>query len=555
MRARRTFVTAIGLVLLVSMAAGRAFAGKEALLSFSRGQLPTDTASDGASNLTLEDVAELGGKALKVVYADGDSFGDRVAKIKNWKPFIALEFDALNPSQQEVRLCFTVKHRRTTSYQTRVDVPLVLKPGKNSVRIGIDDMVNVNGSTPDLAAVDRWYIACDAGTTPTVCFGDIWLVGDDAPAEAAPGGAPAGPAVAYRVTGRIGGMPVDLTVTPLGVAPRSAKTAASGSRAIKTDPARLARIRTANMPEITGPVMFNTPEADAILSALEVFPPDNPWNQLVDDWPRHPDSDAMIASIGAEKPLRYNPDMAFVIVPPDQPRVEVKITDYAGESDRGPFPVPENMPIEGWPVYYQRAQEGSPLTLDDVQRDKPGRGGDRHGIVVDPVGRMLYEFFVARRTDDGWQAAQASIFDLKTNQLRPTGWTSADAAGLPIFPAVVRYDELQRGKIEHALRVTIRKTRREFVAPATHFASPHTNPEYPRMGERLRLKADFDVSDFSPEVRTILEALKRYGMFVADNGIEWAISVAPDPRISNLHEELRRVKGAAFEVVVPPNGR
>ncbi len=332
-----------------------------------------------------------------------------------------------------------------------------------------------------------------------------------------------------------------------------ANAADAGERPkIRTDPARTARIRAAKMPEIREPVMFNTPEADAVLSALEVFPPDNPWNQRVDDWPRHANSDALIASIGPEKPLRYNPDMAFVLVPPDQPRVEVKIVAYPGESDKGPFPVPENMPIEGWPVNYERHYEGPRLSLEDVQRDKLGRGGDRHGIVVDPAGRMLYEFFGAKRTDDGWQAAQASVFDLKTNKLRPTGWTSADAAGLPIFPAVVCYDELKRGKIEHALRVTIRKTRREFVAPATHFASRHTNPDYPRMGERLRLKADFDVSGFSPEVRTILEALKRYGMFVADNGIEWAISVAPDPRIPNLHEELRRVRGSAFEVVVPP---
>ncbi|HUT95938.1 MAG TPA: hypothetical protein VMY37_41175, partial [Thermoguttaceae bacterium] len=170
---------------------------------------------------------------------------------------------------------------------------------------------------------------------------------------------------------------------------------------------------------------------------------------------------------------------------------------------------------------------------------------------VDPVNRMLYEFFVLRRTDDGWQAAQASIFDLKTNALRPDGWTSADAAGLPIFPAVVRYDELKRGVVEHAMRVTVRNTRRAYVAPATHFASPHENEEYPRMGERLRLKQDFDVSGFSPEVRAILDGLKKYGMFVADNGIEWAISVAPDPRIPNLHEELRQIQGSAFEVVVP----
>jgi len=292
------------------------------------------------------------------------------------------------------------------------------------------------------------------------------------------------------------------------------------SRPVKTDPARLARIRAAKMPRIIKPVMFNTPEADAILSALEVFPPDNPWNQVVSDWPLHANSKNIIASIGADKPLRYNPDMCFVLVPPEQ-----KIVGH---------------------------YEGPSLTLQDVQCDKLGLGGDRHGIVVDPVNRMLYEFYAARKTDNGWQAAQASVFDLKTNKLRPAGWTSADAAGLPIFPAVVRYDELKRGIVEHAMRVTIRKTRRAYVAPATHFASPHENKDYPRMGERLRLRQDYDTSGFSPAVQAILKGLKKYGMFVADNGIEWAISVAPDPRIPNLHEELRRVKGSAFEVVVVP---
>jgi hypothetical protein len=141
---------------------------------------------------------------------------------------------------------------------------------------------------------------------------------------------------------------------------------------------------------------------------------------------------------------------------------------------------------------------------------------------------------------------------LKTNELRPQGWTSADAAGLPIFPAVVRYDEIRRGIVEHAMRVTVTKTRRGYVAPATHFASRHENPEYPRMGERIRLKADFDISGFSREVQAILKGLKKYGMFVADNGIDWAISVTPDPRIPDLHEELRRIKGSNFEVVVAP---
>jgi hypothetical protein len=138
--------------------------------------------------------------------------------------------------------------------------------------------------------------------------------------------------------------------------------------------------------------------------------------------------------------------------------------------------------------------------------------------------------------------------------MRPEEWTSSDAAGLPVFPAVVRYDELKRGLVEHAMRVTVRKTKREYVYPARHFASRLTDANLPRMGERMRLRKDFDISGFSPEVQAILKGLKKYGMFVADNGIEWAISVAPDPRIQNLHGELRKLKGADFEVVQPPPG-
>lgn len=321
---------------------------------------------------------------------------------------------------------------------------------------------------------------------------------------------------------------------------------------VAVDPARIARIRAAKMPAIKTPTMFDTPEADEILAALEVFPEDNSLNQLVSDWPLHPDSKAIVASIGADKPLRYNPDMGFVLVPPSQKRLEVKIGEYIEESDPGPYPVPDNMPIEGWPVYFQRDSDHGDLSLLDVQRDKLNQGGDRHAIVVDPINRLLYEFYAARRTDQGWQAMGAAIFDLKSNKLRPDGWTSTDAAGLPIFPTVVRFDELQRGTIEHAMRVTVRRSRRAYVHPATHYASRLQDKDLPRMGERLRLRADFDVSGFSPEVRVILIGLKKYGMLVADNGIEWAISVAPDPRIPNLHEELRKVKGSDFEVVVAP---
>jgi hypothetical protein len=306
------------------------------------------------------------------------------------------------------------------------------------------------------------------------------------------------------------------------------------------------------MPKITKPVMFNTPVADRILTALQVFPADNPWNAEISKWALHPNSKNIIASIGADKPFRYNTDMSFILVPPDQKKIEVKLVSYSDESDKGPFPVPHEMPIEGWPANYRRSPEMRGLSLDDVQRDKRSEKGDRHALVVDPINRMLYEFYQAKKTNRGWQAAQASVFDLTTNRLRPLGWTSADAAGLPIFPAVVRYDELQRGMVEHAMRVTVVKTQRAFVYPARHHASRLTDKYLPRMGERLRLRQDFDIDGLSPEVQAILKGLKRYGMFVADNGIDWAISVAPDERISVRHEELRRIKGSDFEVVQKP---
>lgn len=308
-------------------------------------------------------------------------------------------------------------------------------------------------------------------------------------------------------------------------------------------------VNAQDAPVITEPVLFNTPQADAVLRRLQVFPADNPFNVTVDNWTLHERSREIVASIGTEKPLRGNRDMSFVLVPPDQPRVPVDIVEYPDESDAGPYPVPDNVPIEGWP------QENGPTDLASLIRyqKRPNQyEADRHAIIVDPVNGMLYEFFTFGRTPGGWAAGQASIFDLKSNRLRPEGWTSADAAGLPIFPAVVRYDEIESGVIRHAMRVTVRRTQRAYVHPATHFASRLTDPDLPRMGERLRLRRDFDLSRFSPAAQTILEGLKTYGMFVADNGIDWAISIAPDPRIPILHEELRRVRGSDFEVVVAP---
>ena len=329
---------------------------------------------------------------------------------------------------------------------------------------------------------------------------------------------------------------------------------AADSPGVAINQERLARLKAATMPKFEQPLQFDTPEAEAVLAALEVFPPDNPWNIPVDAWPVAPNSKAMIAAIGGAKPLRYNPDMGFVLVPPEQKKINVRLNAYAGESDKGPFPVPDSAVIEGWPANFKRTPATRTLTLDDVQRGKPTLDADRHGIVVDPANRMLYEFYRLTKTDQGWVAEQASIFNLASNQQRPDGWTSSDAAGLPIFPSVVRYDELKRGKIEHALRATFKNTRRAYVYPATHYASRKTDPNLPRMGERFRLRKDFDTTKFSPEVKTILEALKRYGMLNADNGIDWAVSVAPDERIPVLHDELRKVKGSDFVVVTTTTG-
>ena len=272
----------------------------------------------------------------------------------------------------------------------------------------------------------------------------------------------------------------------------------------------------------------------------EVFPANNPWNTDISGYPVHPNSDNFINSIGASTGLHpdfgttYNgaPNgIPFVVVSGTQPLVPINFVAYASESDPGPYPVPANAPIEGG----------------------PNATGDRHVIVVDKDHHMLYEMDNAfpDPTTGGWTADCGAVFDLQSNNLRPAGWTSADAAGLPIFAGLVRYDEaVTQGAINHALRFTVAHSQHGYVLPAEHYASSSTDPNLPPMGLRLRLKASVNISVFPPEVQVILTALKKYGMFVADNGSNWYISGAPDSNWndSNL-ATLSQIKGSDFEVV------
>jgi hypothetical protein len=278
----------------------------------------------------------------------------------------------------------------------------------------------------------------------------------------------------------------------------------------------------------------------ASLHGRQLFPSDNPWNQDVSGLTVDPNSANLIASIGLNTGLHpdfgtvYNgaPNgIPYVVVAGAQPRVPISYTAYGDESDPGPYPVPPSAPIEGG----------------------PNSTGDRHVLVIDRDNWKLYELGYAFPINNGtsWNANCGAIFDLNSNALRPAGWTSADAAGLPIFPGLVRYDEVfEQGLIAHALRFTIHDSRRAYVSPARHWASTNTSPNLPPMGMRVRLKAAFDISGFSPGMQVILRAMKKYGMMVADNGSNWYVSGAPDPRWNdNELNTLKTIKGSNFEVV------
>ncbi|HEY4349278.1 MAG TPA: hypothetical protein VGM80_17005 [Gaiellaceae bacterium] len=275
------------------------------------------------------------------------------------------------------------------------------------------------------------------------------------------------------------------------------------------------------------------------IGGCSVFPATSVWNQRVDRLPTAKDSAALVRSIGLGAPV--HPDFGsglydgqrigipyIVVSGKSTPKARPKF-EYADESDRGPYPIPASVPIEGDP--------------------NPG-DGDRHALIVDRDTCTLYELYALHRSASGWTAGSGAIWSLRSNKLRPAGWTSADAAGLPILPGLARYDEDAAGAIDHALRFTASETRSSFVYPARHEAGGSSSAALPPMGLRVRLKSSFNVRGFPPQARVILEALKRYGMILADNGSPWYISGAPDPRWSNdeLHT-LGRLNGADFEVV------
>ena len=280
------------------------------------------------------------------------------------------------------------------------------------------------------------------------------------------------------------------------------------------------------------PALAKAPSLAPHEGACPVFPESNPLNQDISHAPVAPNSAKYIASIGAGihlhadfgTPPSYG--IPYTVVGPHQRKVPIHF-EYAEESNPGPYPIPPGAPVEG-----------------------AGEEGDRHVLVLQEGTCKLYELYAARRDGSGWKAGSGAVFDLRSNALRPEGWTSADAAGLPIFPLLVRYPEVKSGQIDHALRVTVAQTQSGYIHPATHLASDNSDPNLPPMGLRLRLKASFPLSSYRGQALVILRALKRYGLIVADNGSSWYITGAPSPHWNNEDlDQLKTVPGSAFEAV------
>jgi hypothetical protein len=264
-----------------------------------------------------------------------------------------------------------------------------------------------------------------------------------------------------------------------------------------------------------------------------LLPAGNSLNRDISHAPVSPNSAHYIASIGLSGHLHpdfgteRNYGIPYTVVGPHQPKVAIAFSEFGEQSDPGPYPIPLGAPVEG-----------------------AGEAGDRHVLVLQTGSCRLYELYGAQRSGAGWEAGSGAVFNLRSNALRPEGWTSADAAGLPIFPLLARYPEVRAGRIDHALRVTVARTQRGYIHPATHFASSSSDPSLPPMGLRLRLRASYGLAGFHGQSLIVLRALKRYGLIVADNGSSWYITGAPDPRWNDADlEQIKRVPGAAFEAV------
>jgi len=311
-------------------------------------------------------------------------------------------------------------------------------------------------------------------------------------------------------------------------------------------------------PVVTKAILFNTAEADAVVGAMQIFPVSNPWNEDVSRRPVLANSEALIAQITSDlapnrRSLIAFQEMNFVLVPDSQARVPIAFVDYPGESDldggvspNGLYPIPANLPIEGWPT-----QTGA-QTLAQWQTN--ANGSDRHAIIVEPGSGFIWETWMTQLRNGKWQAANGAKFNLTGNRQRPAGWTSGDAAGFPMFPALVRYDEAERGMVEHACRLVVKRSRyNSYIYPATHFAAPsgNTSPNLPAMGQRLRLKAGYVIPDnWTKEEKAVLLGLKKYGAMVADNGNFFSISVTPDDRWpAGCFGHLTSVGITNFEVI------
>jgi hypothetical protein len=280
--------------------------------------------------------------------------------------------------------------------------------------------------------------------------------------------------------------------------------------------------------------------AAATIAGCPLFPADFPTNQRVDGLPVAPDSAAIVRSIGVDGALKADfgsglweggpIGIPYDVVTRRTKRSRVAFA-YADESDRVRYPIPRRVHIEG----------GS------------NAEGDRHALLVDRDRCKLFELFALRKAAGRWTAGSGATWSLRTPRMRPAGWTSADAAGLPILPLLARHPEVRRGRITHALRMTVSESRRAFVFPARHFASSNDDPALPRMGERLRLKASVSISGLPSQARVVARAMQEYGLVVADNGSDWYVSGAPHPRWDNDQlRQLGRLRGSDFEVVRMP---